>query len=282
MPQVPPHIARNLFPAALHVIEAMPAFLFDRTGSPTSSQALAIDVFATIKGADRRDAILDAVAEEMGLPAGGPWEIDLEWLGHGNPLNELKRAVTRVDAAARSPRVTLLFECKFTESAPGGCSQPKPVSDGPNKGKIQCTSDYALQTNPISGVRDRCSLSGKGILYWKFIAKVFTGIDTNTDHRPCPFAGPWFQLMRNLALLEALAPQHGAVALVYADGEHLATPDHISRGLLLAIASKMAAPERLKHLSYQRLIALAHRVDPTNSLWLDLQEWVARKIEAVK
>lgn len=281
MPKIPPHIARNLFPAALGAIEPLPHFPFDRTDSPTSSQALSIDVFGSLKCAANKDAIFGAVAAEIGVPAGGPWSVDIEWSEHGNPLNENESAVTRVDAVARSPLTTLLFECKFTEAAPGACSQRKPISRGPNKGKVQCSGDYVDQANPISGLRGRCALSAKGIRYWELVREVFSGIDADADHRPCPFAGPWFQLMRNLALLEALRPPQGALVLTFADAGHLSTPQHIKRGLLRDLRAKMAAPERLQSLSYQRLIALAQRADPANTLWRDLDAWVAGKIAAI-
>lgn len=279
MPPIPPYIARNLFPASHAAIVPLSHFKFDRTHRPTSSQALAIDVFGSFKCAPSRDGIFDAVAKDVGLPPGGPWGVQLEWTSHGNPLHE--DALTHVDVAAQGRHTLLLFECKFTERSPGSCSQPKLVRSGTHRGVIQCNGRYLDQANPITGAQSRCALSGKGIRYWDVIPKVFHGMDAFEDHDPCPFARGWFQLMRNVVLLHELAPPHGAVIMVYAEGARLATPRHLARGYLQGFHARMVSPSLLRARSYQRLVELARAVDPQSHVWPDLESWIAKKTAAV-
>jgi hypothetical protein len=62
----------NIFPAARAAIEDWNAFPWHmHASSPKSSQALAIDVFGTIKNSSARDAILGALARELGVPDDG-------------------------------------------------------------------------------------------------------------------------------------------------------------------------------------------------------------------
>lgn len=111
-------IEANLFPAARPAVEPWQTFRWHSaagnvcdTYKEHSSQALAIDVLGTLKVSPDRDMILDHLAAQWGLPAGGPWEIELEWCDPANHLGE--KQPTWVDAVAISPRALIFFECKF-------------------------------------------------------------------------------------------------------------------------------------------------------------------------
>jgi len=72
-------VAANLFPTA-HAAINWDRFPWHSDGAggtdawqPNSSQALAIDVFGTLKLAPERHAILDEIAASIGLPVGGSW-----------------------------------------------------------------------------------------------------------------------------------------------------------------------------------------------------------------
>ena len=96
---------------------------------------------------------------------------------------------TQVDASVGGDSCVLFFECKFTEPDGGSCSQPDPLrGNGPNRGIVQCSGDYALQINPVNKIEARCSLSGKGIRYWDVVPRVLA-MDARVDHHPCPFRG---------------------------------------------------------------------------------------------
>ena len=190
-------LEHNIFPAAHQACEPWEAFPWHAgqdgaidTHVGHSSQALAIDVFGTIKTSTDRDTILDAIAQTIGLPTGGPWDLTLEWTARPSLLNEPRP--TQVDVYAESPHSVILFECKFTEQDGGACSQTVKRNDS-----IPCNGNYVPQINHENGLTSRCALSGKGIQYWDIIPKVFH-LDVQTDYRPCPFAGPAYQWMRNL------------------------------------------------------------------------------------
>ncbi len=76
----------NLFYAAHAAVEPWRAFRWHSaagehcdTYTEKSSQALAIDVFGTLRVHPGRDRVLDRLAQHLGLPGGGPWETMLEW-----------------------------------------------------------------------------------------------------------------------------------------------------------------------------------------------------------
>lgn len=279
-------VKANLFPGSHAAIDDWIKFPWhrDRTGAiqthkTESSQALAIDVFGTIKVSDERDRILGALALQCGVPGDGPWTLNLEWTDPDNLLREPRQ--TQVDAIAFGKLGILVIECKFTEDG-GGCSQPNQLTKGAHSGLRQCNGDYAPQTNPINGREARCALTGKGVRYWEVIPEVF-GLDPEQEYRPCPFKGDAYQWMRNVVLAETLASAHGvsgAMIAAYADGECFATAQKVHSGLLGRAAPsgrKLMAP-----ISYQAIVTLAKSVSEREGEWNALAEWIERKIGAVE
>ena len=252
------------------------------TGRPHSSQALAIDVFGTLKSSADRDVAMDAVAAELGLEPGGGWKIELERCVRRDLLNEKRQ--TQVDAVARSPRNLIFFECKFTEPEGGSCSQTRPLDNGKHKGMKQCNGTYEEQHNPVNGSWSRCALTGKGIRYWNLVPEVFK-LEADRDHRPCPFSGSWFQWMRNLVACRAEARVEGlhpAFVVVFADGPGLPMAE-FDWGKFSATLRKDVV--RFHVLAFQRLTALAQSAVQESGgdarLWKSLAEWVERKIDRV-
>ena len=227
-------ILANLFPAAHAAVQPLEAFRWHSspgerydTWKVQSSQALAIDVFGTLLASPGRGAVLDRLAGELGLPAGGPWDMQLEWHDPQNHLGE--HQPTWVDAVARSPRALILFEGKFTEADGGRCSQTQPLRSGARRGLRQCTGSYMWQVNPATGQEARCALTAKGLRYWEEIPRVFD-YDAEQSYFECPFAGPWFQWMRNLTVGYAAARAAGqrpAWVLAYADGPGLRLAERV-------------------------------------------------------
>jgi hypothetical protein len=280
-------LERNIFCAAHQACEPWDEFPWHcgkngdiDTHVAHSSQALAIDVFGTIKTSSDRDLILDNLAKYLGLPTGSPWSITLEWAARPSLFNEPRP--TQVDVYVENPRSIILFECKFTEQDGGACSQTVK-----RNGSMPCNGNYAQQINHRNDMNSRCVLSGKGIRYWDIIPKVFD-LDAQADYQPCPFAGPAYQWMRNLVVAYKVARQKNkqpAVVMVYADS------------LNLPMAQKVKSREwkefsqivRQDHvafsaLSYQNILRLAQKVIPDGSKdlnpWKDLEEWINRKISA--
>lgn len=240
---------------------------------PRSSQALAIDVFGTIKArpGPERSRILAGLAERCGLPPDGTWKIVLEWRAPRAILNEPRP--TQVDVLAIGKHALLVIECKFTE--PGGsCSQTLP-----RDGSVRCSGKYQLPRNSVTN--HRCALTAKGVSYWAFIPETF-GIDASTDHLPCPFAGESYQWMRNLVLAKRLSVDHGkssAVVAAFADAVGLHAADK-ARERSLGPAHISGAP-LVFPISYQAIIDLARSRSDRADLWDGLAAWVSSKISAI-
>ena len=281
-------IEANLFPAA-QAVQPWQSFRWHSAASNVcdsykehSSQALLIDVLGTLKVSPQRDQIMDRLAQALGLPAGGPWEIELEWHDPDNLLKE--KTSTWADAMAVSPHTLILFEGKFCEADGGACSQTRPIASGRHQGLTQCNGTYTPQVNPLNGRRAPCALSGKGLRYWEIVPEVFS-FPNDLGYRPCPFAGPWFQWMRNLTVCWEAArhwQRQPAFLLVYADGPTLPMAERIhsadwQRFLRQVRRDAITVETR----SYQALVEMAHVACPEDPLWPALAQWVQRKISSV-
>jgi hypothetical protein len=282
-------IEANLFPYAQAAVEPWAEFRWHGatgescdTWKAHSSQALAIDVFGTLSQHPKRDGALNVLAAELGLPPGGPWEVRLEWHDPDNLLRE--KTPTFVDAIARSPRAMIVFECKFSERDGGTCSQTRPLPTGRRKGLRQCNGHYVPQVNPANQREARCALSAKGIGYWDVIPAVF-GYSAETSIAPCPFAGPWFQWMRNLCTSYVVAKHHGlraAFVVAYADAPDLAMAQRVHGPDWQWLRNRVdPASVILRALPIQQVAALAQTADPTDPVWRGLAVWVQRKIDSV-
>lgn len=228
-----------------------------------------------------RDAALGAVAAKHQLPSQGPWTVELEWIDKENRLCESPLQPTQVDSVAFSPGLAMFFECKFSETKGGECSQPKLLSKGVNRGLRQCDGDYAPQLNPVNGLSNLCSLTGKGIRYWEFIPNIFD-LDSASEYRPCPFAGTNYQWMRTLVLAAAVRPGVKPVGvIVYADSPSLEFPKYINGYDWRKFNDLLKADAAVLHaVSYQELLAEVAPVLKSDAArtWRELQDWVGRKI----
>ncbi len=282
-------IQANLFPPAHKAIPDWKIFPWHignnqqpDTHKLNSSQALAIDVFGTIKTHPNCTNILNHLAGILNIPQSTRWELDLEWIAPTNPLCEINQH-TQVDVLAQSDEALIFFECKFTEPDGGNCSQPKPLTSGAHKGWIQCNGNYVLQTNPANGKTNRCALSAKKIRYWEVIPEIFL-YDAGVDHSPCPFAGSWYQWMRNMTNAYAIAQESGRRAvfcLVYADASGLQVANMVHSDHWRTFLSKVRPDCVPVHaISYQDVVKMAKAVGQSEE-WDQLEEWVSRKIAAV-
>jgi len=281
-------LEHNIFPAAHQACEPWETFPWHtgrggaiNTHMAHSSQALAIDVFGTIKTSPDRDVILDALAQTIGLPTGGPWDITLEWTARKTLLNE--PCPTEVAVYAESPQSVVLFECKFTEQDGDACSQTVK-----RNGSIQCKGSYEPQINHSENMTIRCPLSGQGIQYWDIIPKVFH-LDAETNYQPCPFAGQSYQWMRNLVVAYKVARQKNkqpAVLVVYADQTGLPLAQKFRSEVWTAFTKTVRQDQVSLHIrSYQDIITLAQETtrhgDGEQAVWKQLDEWITRKISAI-
>lgn len=284
------NVRMNLFPVAAKAVLGKADFPWhrDQSGLVTatleqSSQALAIDVFGTLRELDKPRPILDSLMSKLGGTPGEDWKVLLERLVPYTVLGESRS--TQIDVSLECNASLVFIECKFTEPDGGGCSQPAPLTKGANRGIRQCTGDYASQVNPVNGIGARCALTGKGIRYWTDVPKVLS-IENDIDHFPCPFTGGWYQWMRNLVACRATAEaarKKPAFAVVYADGPFPMASKVKSREWqeFVALADGKEVP--INAVSYQELlqtsVAAAAAVD--QPVLGRLAEWVDRKVAAV-
>ncbi|MDH5429139.1 MAG: hypothetical protein OEY57_13325 [Nitrospirota bacterium] len=272
----------NIFPAAHQACEPWEKFAWQtKAHLAHSSQAMAIDIFGTIKTSANQDAIMDALAQTLGLPTGGPWDITLEWAARSSLLNE--PSPTQVDVYAESPQSIMVFECTLAEPDGGACPQTMK-----RKGAESCDGNYEENGTQEQDLTGRCVLSDKGIQYWDIIPKAFH-LEAEAEYQPCPFAGSSYQWMRKLVVAYKVGRQKNkqpAVVMVYADHSDLSMAQKVkSKAWTLFTETVRQEHVSLHVRSYQEILTLAQKVTHQHSeeppLWQELREWVERKISAI-
>jgi len=276
----------NIFYGARPALEELFGFAhLSRTGVPDadvphSSQALALDVFGTLKHCRSRDRICDHLAIQLETPDGGPWDIHLEYVDPDNLLNEAQHK-SQLDVLLQGKRSLIALECKFAETRLEPCSQPGKTGTG----RIECNGTYEMQTNPVNQRAAFCALTGKRIRYWEYIPRVFR-LSADEPHRPCPFAGSWYQWMRTAVMACAIAEKRGlrpAVGLVHVD-----RPAMPLRARIQDEAPKMRQlltdAVKLELLRYDKLPGVFEvAADPgERGLFRDLHHWVDAKVNWVE
>ena len=273
-------VRENLFAASHGAIEDWKVFPWHRDRSNRiqahkahSSQAIAIDVFGTLKMSPDRDRILDAIARRVGVAAGGRWSITLKWTDTDRLLREPRP--TQVDVLAVGSMAALVIEFKFTEPE-GKCSQTAASSSG----ERQCSGHYADQINPRNGVRSRCALAGKGIRHWELHP---SSIRTQCGSRPhaLPFCGRRLSVdaQRRLGGSDRQAQQPSMRRT-----RRLCRSPKFSNGAEGEARSgglQSRWPSCDHPISYQQIIAIACHVGLDQELWNGISAWVDHKIARV-
>ncbi len=296
-------IRANLFPKSWPAVEPWRKFKWDRgqygirTWQVNSSQALAIDVFGTIKSSPERDFILNAVADRLGIKSEGEWTLDFEWIDPHNRTNLNEKRRTQVDVVARNAKSLIFFECKFSEQDGGACSRPIPKLEF--GGLAECNSNYELQCDPIRyalfdyyhiPVLDaKCALTRVGIRYWRYIPEVLR-LDPQLIYKPCPFSGSLYQWMRNMVLCWRIASVAGiqpVFVIAFAHGEGLPMSDRIrSKAWDLLFAPVRREAIVFQTMSYQEIIRTAMvaigSAGKDIDVWVKLERWAERKIATVQ
>src|SRR3954447_4949682 len=219
-----PNPIDNVFAGAHPHVASWPSALWHPgIGSPRSSQALCVSVWGTIAEHRRRTAIVNEIFAGAGLELGdvSTPRIRCEAGADGGLaylLNETggNATPTCVDATVGWPGGLVCIESKFTESSFGACSQTKPRIDRPPGAASgttialgpACNGTYGPGSDLKTGTRAPCRLgtwdgTRAPRLYWDLAWDLFRPEILTPAGLPCPFAGPSFQLMRNLALARA-------------------------------------------------------------------------------
>jgi hypothetical protein len=216
--------------------------------SMNSSQALALSVLGNLAAYDQLNCLID-LNDDSEEPLLGE--------AHVSPDNfVMEHEVTYLG----EPRCTSLdgfvsgthqvaIECKFTESEVGSCSRP-----GLDENETEfCDGIFTRQR----GRRERCALTEIGVLYWRYVPRLFKWEDS-TDLRPCPLCMN-YQLVRNVLAAcvrpdGKVSPKDGHVILVY--DERNPAFQKGGDGLIAFLETREAlrVPSALRRCSWQRII----------------------------
>jgi ADP-ribosylglycohydrolase len=145
------------------------------------------------------------------------------------------------------------IECKFTEAEVGTCSRPGLKPTASNYEREHCNGTYSFQR----ARKERCSLTEIGVLYWRYLPKLFKWKD-DSDLFPCPLHKN-YQLIRNILAIGvkpdgSVSLKDGHALLIY-DERNPAFQDG-ELGLMAYRETKEALlePSMLRKCSWQRIV----------------------------
>ncbi len=231
--------------------------------SMASSQALTQSVFGSLAALERLDA-LGGLAAEDGHPAffaeSAGYRLHLEYQARG--LGEPRP--TSLDVYLDGPR-RVAVEVKLSEAAFGVCSRPRLLATDSRFQQDHCDGSFSIQR----GRQTRCSLSERGILYWRFVPQVFIWSGTQ-DHRPCPL-GATYQLVRNILAVcvgqdGTLDTDRGHVLVVYDRRNPAFQAGGDADKVWWATVRALRFPRLLRRVSWQSLAA--HMARYPDLVWL--------------
>jgi hypothetical protein len=222
--------------------------------SMKSSQALAQSVFGFLMSANRLSLLegLRADDGEIAFFSSAPpseraaLERSVDWLGEPRSTD----VDFFCDGAER-----VAVECKFAEDGVGTCSRPdlKPGIDS-DFDSDYCDGSYSIQR----ARKTRCSLTEKGIAYWRHIPNLFRW-SNDQDYSHCPLRST-YQLTRNV-LAACTSPigadlrSENSHALLVYDSRNPAFQDN-GDGMAAwqKVRSALRCQEQIRRCSWQRLI----------------------------
>lgn len=249
------------------------------TNKINSSQAIAIDFWGCLKLSPYKNQIINRLFSKNC----DAWDILFEYTNK-NILSE--KRPTQIDVIIESESIAIIIESKFTETNGGMCSQTKKSENGYS----QCNGNYEFQTNHKNGIKSKCALTGKGILYWDYIDSL-TKFDKNETYYPCPFKNSEFQWMRNICFATAYAKYKNIGSecyLVYYKSDKCAISRKIQNQKYLGeLKEKIQNPRMFVPLSYNDLldqvIVFLDSIDRVEKqVWVELHNWLKEKELKIK
>lgn len=220
--------------------------------SMTSSQALAQSVFGNLTVLGKLRLIAD-IQDDEGRPV------------FAGPSGLSERASLEYQVTSlREPRPTSIdvflagdyrvaIECKLSETEVGSCSRPTLRPKDSAYASEYCDGRYA----PQRGRAEFCSLTARGIAYWRHIPELFNWA-AGEQHDPCPLRGT-YQLVRNI--LAACVPESGQLeagsghaVLLYDDRNPAFRPGGKGRNAFDAVKRALKQPERLRACTWQTVV----------------------------
>ncbi len=244
------------------------------TNKVNSSQAIAIDFWGCLKLSPYKNQIIN----KLFIKDCDNWDIVFEYTNK-NLLSEIRP--TQIDVIIESNSFAIIIESKFTESDGGKCSQTNRTKNG----LLQCNGNYEEQTNCINKIQSKCSLTGKGILYWDYIDSL-TIFNKDENYLPCPFQKSEFQWMRNICFSEAYAKHKNIKSecyLVYYKSDKFAISRKVENQTYLGrLKEKVINQKSFEPLSYnellEQIILFIDSIDKNEKrIWVELQNWMKEK-----
>lgn len=221
-------------------------------GSMNSSQALAQSVLGNLAAHNLLDCLSDMKSDE-GMELFGNVQLASDKFSMEHKVNYLGETRSTSLDGLISGDYKIAIECKFTESEVGNCSRPKLTPASSNYESDYCDGNYSIQR----ARKSRCSLTKKGILYWRYVPQLFKWRN-DIDISPCPLDKN-YQLIRNImaagvTLNGNVSIENGHVILIY-DERNPAFQEN-GDGLVAYFETKDAlqAPNMLRKCSWQHIV----------------------------
>lgn len=237
--------------------------------SMTSSQAIAQSVFGNLKLYDCL-LLLNELTDDDGSRLFGEERVSADNFFMERKVDSLgEPQPTSLDGFI-SGDYRVAIECKLTESEVGSCSRPQLKEKASNYEPDFCEGTYTRQRGRTS----RCSLTERGVLYWRFVSEVFRW-SRDTNLVPCPLYEN-YQLVRNILAVAvrdgSASLGRGHVVLVYDERNPAYQPGGKGYRAFEETRSALHEPGMLKRCSWQRIVQVVREKS-------DLQ-WLAELLEA--
>lgn len=220
--------------------------------SMNSSQALAQSVLGNLAIYNSLH-ILSELKDDEGLDLFGNAQISSENFEMEYKVKYLGEPRSTSLDGYISGNYRIAIECKFTEAEVGTCSRPGLKPTASNFDKEHCSGTYSIQR----ARKERCSLTEIGVLYWRYLPKLFNW-KNDSDLHPCPL-NKNYQLVRNILAVGvkpdgSVSSNGGHVLLIY--DERNPAFQHYGVGLIAFMETKEALkePMMLRKCSWQRIV----------------------------
>lgn len=122
---------------------------------------------------------------------------------------------------------------------------------------------------------------GKGIRYWSVIPQILN-FNSTDEYQPCPFAGPWYQWMRNLVVCSEVSKKRGLTPrfiIVYVDSPGMTMAENVKSGKLSKFKKVLRGNEQfIDVISYQELLKISlETATRETERFHELEEWINNK-----
>lgn len=270
-------IKKNLFDRSVDSIKDFSTFYWHNDiECINSSQALSIDFWGCIESSTSKNEIINLLFNKNE----SNWTMKFEYKDK-HLLNE--KISSQIDVFLQGFSNAIFIESKFTEKNGGSCSQLKKTK----KGLIQCSGNYENQVNPDNNIENRCSLSGKGIKYWKYISEL-TSLSENDTYKPCPIKNGEYQWVRNICFAKAFSEKNNNINvetyLAYIDSEKCPIANKVNNDTYLgSLKGKLYDTNTFRPISYcdsiNKIIDFLNGKDEDEKqVFIRLKEWIKNKI----